>query len=270
MIRRTEIPGIIDGTHPTAGQTVAYIHQGLIVAWAAAVALKSVSDLPLWLRFSLTHFEFGVLILFTLEYVLRVVCARQPLRYILSFWGIVDLLACLPLLLFVDRGFSAVRLLRLLRLIAVLKLLHSNRALKRLQWAVHRSGGELTVFAFLAAITLYIAAAGIYIFENEAQPERFSSIPACLWWAVVSFTTVGYGDMYPVTVGGRLFASVVLLLGLAVIAVPTAVITSALVQSDVEQLEDSIGREVEEELLDELRPRSRRPTALKRKRRRRF
>ncbi|MCA8878864.1 MAG: ion transporter [Rhodobacteraceae bacterium] len=268
MIKRTEIPEIIDGTHPTAGRTIALIHQGLIVLSAIAISVETVPNLPIAAQYALSYFEFTVLALFLLEYIIRIVCAVRPLHYILSFWGVVDLLSCVPILLFLNPHWVGIRIIRVMRLMRILKLMHTNRALIRLELALEKSRGELTVFAFLALSMLYIAAIGIYIFEHDAQPDKFSSIPMALWWAIVSFTTVGYGDMYPITAGGRIFTALMLFVGLGVIAVPAAIITSALIHTDVEE---KIAREVEEELRDDLAPAVRKNlSALKRKPKRRL
>lgn len=262
--RRQEVIELLDGTHPSGRRGLAIAHQGLILVSAAAIALETVPDLPGWAVRALFALEIFVLTAFLLEYLLRILCAARPLRYIFSFWGIVDLLACLPLIMIVDWQYAAVRTLRLLRLVRVLKLLHSNRALLRLERVLADSRGELGVFALLAAIILYIAAVGIYIFEHEAQPEAFSSIPISLWWAVVSFTTVGYGDIYPITTGGRLFTTAILFIGLGVIAVPTAIITSALINSDLvdkieDEVEEDLRGDIERDLKRDLAPLKRKP-----------
>lgn len=262
--RRQEVIELLDGTHPSGRRGPAIAHQGLILLSAAAIALETVPDLPGWAVRALFALEIFVLTAFLLEYLLRILCAARPLRYIFSFWGIVDLLACLPLIMIVDWQYAAVRTLRLLRLVRVLKLLHSNRALLRLERVLADSRGELGVFALLAAIILYIAAVGIYIFEHEAQPEAFSSIPISLWWAVVSFTTVGYGDIYPITTGGRLFTTAILFIGLGVIAVPTAIITSALINSDLvdkieDEVEEDLRGDIERDLKRDLAPLKRKP-----------
>lgn len=264
-MRRTEIVEIIDGTHPTAGSGIALAHQGLIIASAVAIALETLPNLAGWALAGLKGFEIAVLALFSLEYLIRLVCSPRPLRYAFSFWGIVDLVACLPFLLLLSPEWAAMRTLRLLRLFRVLKLLHTNRALQRLEKALHDNRGELGVFALLAFIILYIAGVGIYIFEHEAQPEAFSSIPISLWWAVVSFTTVGYGDIYPITAEGRIFTTAILFIGLGVIAVPTAIITSALINSElVEKIEDEVEEDLREDLEKdikrELGPLHRKPT----------
>jgi voltage-gated potassium channel len=173
-----------------------------------------------------------VLSLFAVEYLTRVVCAPRPLRYIFSFWGLIDLLAILPLLALLNPEWLAIRVLRLLRLIRLLKLFRTSRALDRMARAFRSVRGELTVFAVLAALVLYVAAVGIYVFEHPVQPEAFSSIPKSLWWAVASLTTVGYGDLVPLTLGGRIFTTLVLFVGLGVVAGPAAIITTALLEAD--------------------------------------
>lgn len=257
---RFEIPQMLDGTHPAAPRSVALAHQALIFASGLAISLETVPDLPGWAHVALKRFEFGVLLAFTFEYVVRLTCARRPLRYVFSFWGVVDLLSCLPLLAFVTPQLAALRTIRLLRLIRMLKLLHTNAALKRLERALHSVRGELAVFAVLAFIILYIAGVGIYIFEHDAQPEAFSSIPISLWWAIVSFTTVGYGDIYPITPAGRIFTAALLFVGLGVIAVPTALISAALIRTDVStRIDDTLEKQIEHEVRKELGPAKRKP-----------
>lgn len=244
---RHDIIDLLDGTHPTASRRVAFALQGFIMVSALAIALETVPGLPDGVHAVLAAFEVVILCVFLVEYVTRLVCSPHPLKYAVSFWGLVDLLSWLPLLLILAPQVAALRLLRLVR---VLKLLHTNRALVRLERALHDSRGDLAVFALLAAIVLYIAAVGIFIFEHEAQPEAFSSIPKSLWWAVVSFTTVGYGDIYPITPAGRIFTTAILFVGLGVIAVPTAIITTALINTD---LRDRIEEEVEDDIRKDLK-----------------
>lgn len=249
MISKHEIIQLIDGTHPTRGTGVSLALQGVIIVSAISISLETLPDLSPPIFDLLRLVEFAALSVFVVEYITRLVCSPKPFRYAISFWGIVDLLACLPILMFVNSGWAALRTLRLLRLVRLLKLLHTNKALLRLERALLKSRGELMIFGILALIILYIAAVGIYIFENEAQPEAFSSIPISLWWAVVSFTTVGYGDIYPITAGGRIFTSAILFIGLGVIAVPTAIITTALIQTDLkQQITDEVEHDVRKEL----------------------
>jgi voltage-gated potassium channel len=260
-MRRAELVEILDGTHPTVGNGIALAHQGLIVLAGLALSIETVPDLPLWTMLVLNRFEIAVLVIFFAEYILRVVCADRPLRYIFSFWGLIDLLAWLPLVLLMQSQLAAIRVMRLMRLVRLFKLLHANRALIRFELALRSIRGELVVFAFLALIILYIAAVGIYIFEHEAQPEKFPSIPISLWWAIVSFTTVGYGDIYPITAGGRIFTSAVLFIGLGVIAVPTALISSALIRTDLtKKIDQTVQDDITREVRKELGPVKRKPT----------
>lgn len=231
-MRRRDILALIDGTHPRLGRGVALLLHGLIIASALAIAVETMPGLPPDLMRLLAGFELLILILFAIEYLLRVICSPRPLRYIFSFWGMVDLLAILPLLALIAPEWTAVRVFRLLRLVRLLKLFRTSRALDRLGRAFQSVRGELIVFGVLAGTVLYVAAVGIYVFENPAQPEAFSSIPMSLWWAVASLTTVGYGDLVPITLGGRIFTTLVLFVGLGVVAGPAAIITTALLEAE--------------------------------------
>ncbi|MCV6595626.1 MAG: ion transporter [Mangrovicoccus sp.] len=252
---------IIDGTDPSAPRWPALAHQGLIMASAVAIALETEPGLAPWLQSALYWFEALVLVIFASEYALRLALAENRWRYATSFWGIVDLISALPLFFLLSSNWAALRTLRLLRLVRVLKLLHTNRAMLRLQAALAETKGELGVFAILAAIMIYVAGVGIYTFENEAQPEAFASISDSLWWAVVSFTTVGYGDIYPITWQGRVFTTGILFVGLGVIAVPTAIITTALINVDLrDSLEEDIEKDIRRDLKKDLGPLHRKPT----------
>ncbi|MGB0658747.1 MAG: ion transporter [Mangrovicoccus sp.] len=227
---RRQINSFLDGSHPRLGRTGSFLVNGFILVSAAAITLETLENLPLWTERLLHGFEVVILLVFTAEYLARLICAPHPLRYAFSFWGLVDLLACLPVLGLFSAQWAALRSVRVIRLVRLLKLLRASRAMERMEAALHAVRGDLAVFGIMAFIVLYIAAVGIYIFEHDAQPEAFSSIPESFWWAIVSFTTVGYGDAYPITAAGRVFTSAILFIGLGVIAVPAAVITSALIE----------------------------------------
>ncbi len=222
------ILAILDGTDPEVGRRVAFFLDAMIVLTAVAVALETVPALAPWQSLFI-GFEVVAVGVFAVEYALRLWCAPSRRGYALSAGGIIDLLAFLPSLLIFSAETHAIRILRLVRLLRLLKLTRSSQALNRFGRALGMIRGELTVFASLALLVLYLSAVGIYIFEHEAQPEQFGSIPESVWWALVTLTTVGYGDAYPITVGGRIFTSFVLIIGLAVIAIPTGLIASALV-----------------------------------------
>ena len=122
----------------------------------------------------------------------------------------------------------AIRVLRLFRLLALLKLARFGRATARLGAALHSVRDEFALLAATVGIMLFLAAIGIRHFEAEVQPEHFSTFADCLWWAVVSLTTVGYGDAYPITTGGKAFASIILIVSLAIVAAPAGLIAAAL------------------------------------------
>jgi voltage-gated potassium channel len=237
---RAHVRTALDGNHPGVGRGIKFCIFGLIVFSTLAIGVETLPDLPHWMRVGLAVAEVVVVAVFTVEYALRIAVAPDRLAYVRSFWGIIDLVAILPFylgLLFAGFGVDlrAVRALRLLRLFRLLKMARYSIAMDRLAAAFRMVREELVVFGVAALVTLYLAAIGIYYFENEAQPEAFSSVFASMWWAAVTLTTVGYGDIYPVTTGGRIFTVVMLLVALGVIAVPTGLVSSAL--SRVRQLE---------------------------------
>ncbi|MEL6266787.1 MAG: ion transporter [Pseudomonadota bacterium] len=219
----------IAGSHPHLGRLVPVLVSVLIVATAIAVALETVEGMPHWVYGLLVATEIAAVRVFGVEDALRLASARRPLGYATSFWGIVDLLSFLPTLLFLTTDFASLRTLRLLRLLRLLKLTKGEDATDRLAEAIGAVRGELFVVLAAACITLYLAAVGIYHFEHRAQPEAFGSIPESLWWAVATLTTVGYGDVVPVTTGGRIFTGLVMLLGIGVVAVPTGLVATALI-----------------------------------------
>lgn len=231
-MKRSEIIQVLDGTHPEISDIVAWIMNGLIILSAIAIALETEPGLPGSVHFWLFRFEIVLLVIFAAEYALRVYAAPNRLKYIFSFWGVIDLLSFLPAMVLLTPEWQAVRAFRLLRLVRLLKLFRSLHALDRLVKAFKDVREELLLFVIIAALMLYVSAVGIYIFEHEAQPEVFRSIPMSLWWAVATFTTVGYGDMYPITPGGRIFTSAILFIGLGIVAVPAAIVTTALLEAD--------------------------------------
>ncbi|TFL20115.1 ion transporter [Jannaschia formosa] len=233
---RAALRDLLDGEGP-AGRAFGLALSGLIFASALIIAVETVPDLPRWAARGLSLAEIVILAVFTVEYLARLWAAERPLRYALSFWGLVDLLAILPGLLLLAPDWAALRVLRLLRLLRLLKMFRADRSLARLVRALASCRGDLAVFGFLSLCMAYLSAVGIYHFENAAQPEAFASIPHALWWAIATLTTVGYGDVYPVTTGGQIFTACILLVGLGVVAVPAGLVTAALLsefQSDNE------------------------------------
>lgn len=178
--------------------------------------------------------EWVFTILFTIEYILRLTTVKQPLKYALSFYGIVDLLSILPTFLglyFVDgSSLRAIRVLRLLRVFRVLKLISFLDQAQKLRSAMKASRDKVLVFLFAISVLVVLLGTVMYIIESEEA--GFTSIPRSIYWAIVTLTTVGYGDITPQTVLGQALASIVMIIGYAIIAVPTGIVTSELVKSD--------------------------------------
>jgi voltage-gated potassium channel len=202
--------------------------QALIIISLVTFSLETLPDLSERSQSLLWAAEVIIVALFTAEYALRVYVADRKSDYIFSFYGIVDILAILPFYLAIGMDMRTLRALRLLRLFRLFKLARYNRAIDRFVNAFTIAREEIIIFALVTIILLYISATGIYYFEHEAQPELFASIFHSMWWAVVTLTTVGYGDMYPVTVGGRIFTFIILIIGIGIVAIPAGLLASAL------------------------------------------
>lgn len=184
----------------------------------------------------MTQIELATVIVFSAEYLLRFSVADSKPGFVFSFFGMIDLLAILPFYLSTGLDMRSLRAVRMLRLIRILKLVRYSDAIQRFHRAFIIVREELVLFIWITLILLYLTAVGIYYFENKAQPEVFSSIFHSLWWAIATLTTVGYGDAYPVTAGGKTFTALVLIIGLGIVAVPAGLLASALskARSDVD------------------------------------
>lgn len=200
----------------------------LILYSVICFSLETLPNLSEPVRRFLYWSEVVVVVIFTAEYLYRLYLTEQRLRFVFSLHGLIDLVAILPFYLSFGADLRTLRLLRLLRLLRVLKLIRYSRALQRFGQALYLARDELLVFLSAILVLLYLAAFGIYHFEHAAQPDKYRSIFDALWWAVATVTTVGYGDIYPVTLGGRLFTFGILMLGLGLVAVPAGIISSAL------------------------------------------
>ena len=218
----------------------------LIIANAVAVAVESDVQLSAGIEGPLAAFESFSLAFFLVEYVARLwACVEHDkyrhrawprLRWATSFVSIADLLALATFFLPVDLRF--LRMLRLLRLMRVTNARAVADTLDQLRVSVRERRDLLVVSALLMLIALFIAASLVYYFERAAQPKAFSSIPAALWWAVVSLTTTGYGDMAPVTPAGRFCAALALIFGVGVFALPGAILTSAVISASEKRKPD--------------------------------
>lgn len=210
---------------------------GLILANVAAVVLETVEAIRLPMRTFFLVFEVLSVGIFSIEYALRIwSCTVNPryadpvggrIRYVLSPLALVDLLAIVPA--FVPGGsldLRFARAVRLLRLGRSLKIARYSRSLQTLGFVLKARRMELSVTAFAGLVLLICAASGIYYAEHAAQPDKFSSIPAAMWWGVITLTTVGYGDVYPVTTLGKVFASIIAVMGIGLFALPAGIVAS--------------------------------------------
>lgn len=202
--------------------------QALIIISLFAFSAETLPSLSDHTRSLLAGIEVFTIVVFTVEYLLRIFLTEKKLTYVFSFFGIIDLLTILPFYLSSTLGLQPLRILRLLRVFVIFKTVRYNSALTRIGKAIKIAKEELVLFSAVNMILIYLSALGIYYFEHAAQPEAFRSIFDSLWWAVATLTTVGYGDIYPITLPGRLFTFVILILGLGVVAAPTGIISSAL------------------------------------------
>jgi voltage-gated potassium channel len=227
---------IIERADTPLGRGIDIFIQALIVLSLITFAIGTLPDLPANARRWLRYMEVFTVAVFTIEYVLRLAVADHKLRFIFSFYGMVDLLAILPFYVAVGIDLRSLRAFRLLRLVRTLKMVRYSKAMQRFHRALLIAKEEIVLFFALTLLLLYFAAVGIYYFENVAQPEAFASVFHSLWWAVVTLTTVGYGDVYPVTVGGRVFTFIVLLIGLGMVSVPPGLVASAM--SKARELEE--------------------------------
>tara|TARA_R110002073_G_scaffold40547_5_gene115157 strand:- start:294050 stop:294766 length:717 start_codon:yes stop_codon:yes gene_type:complete len=225
------IKELIDKPNSGYGKVFAISIQLLIVIAIITFSVETIPDLAPGTRQLLKIVEIVCVIVFSVEYLLRLYVSEKKLRFVFSFFGLVDLFAILPFYLSFGVDLRALRALRFLRLFSILKMVRYNRAIKHFSRSVMYAKEEIQLFIFVTLILIYLSAVGIYYFENAAQPEVFSSIFDSLWWAVITLTTVGYGDVYPITVGGKMFTFVILLIGLGIVAIPTGIISSALTKS---------------------------------------
>lgn len=219
---------IIEGTDTKAGKAFDITIQILIIYSIVTFSVSTLPDLSEQTIAFLFLSQVLTVSIFTLEYLLRLFVADKKRDYIFSFYGIVDLLAILPFYLTLAIDLRAIRVVRLLRLFILLKITRYSKAVERYRIAFKDIKEELIIFFSATCFIIYISAVGIYYFEYEAQPELFSSIFHSLWWSVATLTAVGYGDVYPVTVGGKIFTFLILVIGLSVVAVPAGLLASAL------------------------------------------
>jgi voltage-gated potassium channel len=228
---KKQIKDIVEINDNKRSRYFSFFIQALILLSIITFSVETIPDLKPQTRAILQSIELVSVIIFTAEYLLRIYVADNKPKFVFSFFGIIDLLAILPFYLSFGVDLRSLRALRFLRLFRVLKLVRYNKAMKHFTSAIKLAKEEILLFIFITLILIYFSAVGIYYFENQAQPEHFSSIFDSLWWAIITLTTVGYGDVYPITVGGKVFTFFILMIGLGIVAIPTGIISSALTKS---------------------------------------
>jgi voltage-gated potassium channel len=215
----------------------------LIIIWAILfsillVMLESIKDLDAKYHTFFNISEWVITILFSIEYILRIISVKKPTSYIFSFYGIIDFLSTIPkyLSLFIGGAHAlvALRALRLLRIFRILKLVRFVSATENLGKALKAS--RFKIFVFISAVLIICVIIGTIMYLIEGDASGFTSIPKAIYWAIVTLTTVGYGDIAPQTSIGQLLASLVMILGYGIIAIPTGIISAEMTKDKINDI----------------------------------
>ena len=230
---RDKLYEIIFEADTRAGQ---WFDIGLLIAILFSVTitcLETVDEVAAVYRSWFYYAEWTATILFTIEYGLRLICVRRPLGYVTSFYGIIDLVSFLPTYVSGLSSFAVLRSFRLLRVFRILKLIHLTGEAEDLGGAVWRARGKIVVFLSVVFITVTMAGTAMFEVEQYYNPDetRFTSIPQSIYWAIVTMTTVGYGDIVPQTTLGKLLSAMLILVGYSLIIVPTGFVSAEAVES---------------------------------------
>lgn len=210
----------------------------LIIANIIAMVLESHKFIQAQFSQFFYYFELISILIFSFEYIYRIIISYKESKwlgvknYVFSFFGFIDLISILPFYIkqFVLLDGRFFRILRLFRLTRVFKLGRESKSLKLFIKALSAVKSELMFTLFLSILTILFSASAIYFLENKSQPEVFSSITASIWWATISLATVGYGDIVPITIWGKIFASIISLVGIGIVAIPTGIISASFVE----------------------------------------
>jgi voltage-gated potassium channel len=225
---RTKLHEIIYEADTPAGKLFDVVLLIAILASIVLVMLESVNSLDAKYHTFLNVSEWIITILFTIEYILRVITVKKPIRYITSFYGVIDLLSTIPKylsLIFVGtHALVALRALRLLRVFRILKLARYLGASNQLASAIRASRAKIAVFLFAVLIAAIIFGTIMYLVEGEEN--GFTNIPKSVYWCIVTLTTVGFGDIAPQTPLGQFIAALIMILGYGIIAVPTGIVSA--------------------------------------------
>ena len=237
----------------------------LITLNVFAVILETVESLYLKYQNAFAYFELFSVTIFTVEYLLRLwSCVenaeknigklKQRIKYALSFSAIIDIMAILPSLIALIYPTVDLRFIRALRIIRLLKFSRYSSSINSLLsvlWDQRKSFGAAFFILFIALI---IASSGMYLVEKDVQPDKFGSIPDAMWWAIVTLTTVGYGDVTPITSIGRIFGSIIIILGIGTVALPSGILAAAFsdfTKRNQKKYEDRLRNMLDDNIIDE-------------------
>jgi len=224
---------IIYGTNTFAGRLFDLILLGLILLSVILVMLETIQGFDVKYHDELVFLEWIITIFFSIEYILRILTIKKPTKYIFSFYGIIDLIATLPMYLsFFITGTSVLTVVRALRLLRLFKILNHPQFSSQsvhLRESIMASRGRILVFMYFVLISCILIGSIMYVVEG---PESgFTSIPTAIYWCIVTLTTVGYGDISPITPLGQFIASFVMIMGYGIIAVPTGIVTAEIAKN---------------------------------------
>lgn len=230
---RQKIHIVIYGSDTPAGRLFDLCLLGLILLSILLVMLETIKEFDAKYHSILLYLEWSITIIFSIEYLLRIYTTNKPARYIFSALGIIDLISILPMYLSLfsigTKVLSMVRALRLLRLFKILNHPQFMGQSQHLLRALQASRRKITIFLYFIIISVILMGSLMYVIEGEKN--GFTSIPVSIYWAIVTLTTVGYGDISPATPLGQFIASVVMILGYGVIAVPSGIVTAEMTKT---------------------------------------
>ena len=243
-LKRIVFDVIRPSTDASHGRIASKIFDGVImslIVFSVVSVFLCTFRIPDWLFRLLIRMEFYSLIVFTIEYALRIWTAdclypelgpiRARIRYITSGMAIIDLISILPVFFpILPRNLVGIRMFRLVRLLRVFKLNRYSEALTAIEEVFRNKAQQMIASIFFVSIILIIASLLIYYAEHDAQPDHFNNAFSGLWWAVATLTTVGYGDIYPITTTGRILGALIAILGIGMVAVPTSILSAGFME----------------------------------------
>ncbi|WP_316634619.1 ion transporter [uncultured Flavobacterium sp.] len=231
--QKTQI--IIYGSNTFSGRLFDLVLLGLILLSVLLVMMDTVEGINQKYHSQLLICEWIITVFFTIEFILRVISIQKPLKYVFSFYGIIDLMAILPMFLSIffppTNVLTIVRVLRFFRLFKILHIPQISHQSKQLREAMEASKEKILVFIYFVVISAIIIGSLMYVVEGKES--GFTSIPMGIYWSIVTLTTVGYGDISPATPLGQFLASLVMIMGYGIIAVPTGIVTAEFAKSSL-------------------------------------